>query len=67
MHVDPNLARQIENQLPMFHWSVRQLADVPESELIRISIGDREANCIPVTPPREMRTRRCVTKVAEFP
>src|ERR1035441_275926 len=31
------------------------------------NVGNREANCIPVTEPRKMRTGVCVTEIAEFP
>src|SRR5271167_218092 len=67
VHLDPNFAREIESQLPMFHWSVRQLADITERKSAGVSVGDRETNCIPIMLRREMRTCHRVTKVAEFP
>ena len=67
MCVEPNLARQIEGQFPMFHRSVGQLADKADRDLILASAGNRKTDRIPVTAPGKMRTGGCVTKVTEFP
>jgi hypothetical protein len=67
MGIDPNLARQIERQFPMFDRSMVQFAGKADRDLLPADVRDRKTDCIPVPAPGKMRTSRCVTKVAEFP